>query len=33
MEKGMKAQLKVGNGRGDLPSIPGISAPKFADLF
>jgi len=33
MEKGMKAQLKVGNGRGDLPSIPGISAPKFTDLF
>ncbi len=32
-EKGMKAQLKVGNGRGDLPSIPGISAPTFADLF
>ncbi len=33
MEKGMKAQLKVGNGRGDLPSIPGISAPTFPDLF
>jgi len=33
VEKGMKAQLKVGNGRGDLPSIPGISAPKFPDLF
>jgi len=33
VEKGMKAQLKVGNGRGDLPSIPGISAPKFADRF
>ncbi len=32
-EKGMKAQLKVGNGRGDLPSIPGISAPTFPDLF
>lgn len=32
-EKGMKAQLKVGNGRGDLPSIVGISAPKFADRF
>ena len=28
-EKGMKAQLKVGNGRGDLPSIPGISDPVF----
>ena len=33
MEKGMKAQLKVGNGRGDLPSIPGISNAKFPDLF
>ncbi len=33
MEKGMKAQLVVGNGRGDLPSIPGISAPKFVDAF
>ncbi|MCK5872290.1 MAG: copper oxidase [Methylococcales bacterium] len=29
MEKGMKAQLKVGKGRGDLPSIPGISDPTF----
>lgn len=26
MEKGMKAQLVVGKGSGDLPSIPGISA-------
>jgi len=33
MEKGMKAQLKVGTGRGNLPSIPGISAAKFADSF
>jgi len=33
MEKGMKAQLIVGNGRGDLPSIPGISAAKFIDRF
>ena len=33
MEKGMKAQLKVGKGRGDLPSIPGISAATFADVF
>lgn len=33
MEKGMKAQLKVGNGRGDLPSIPGISNPTFPDTF
>lgn len=31
MEKGMKAQLKAGKGRGDLPSIPGISNPTFAD--
>ncbi len=29
MEKGMKAQLVVGEGRGNLPSIPGISAPAF----
>ncbi len=29
MEKGMKAQLKVGNGRGNLPSIPGISDPTI----
>jgi Multicopper oxidase len=27
MEKGMKAQLVVGKGSGDLPSIPGISGP------
>jgi len=33
MEKGMKAQLKVGNGRKDLPSIPGISAATFKDKF
>ncbi len=33
MEKGMKAQLKAGNGRGDLPSIPGISNPTFPDTF
>ncbi len=33
MEKGMKAQLKVGNGRGDLASIPGISAPKFLGIL
>ena len=32
-EKGMKAQLKVGKGRGDLPSIPGISNPAFPDNF
>ena len=33
MEKGMKAQLKVGGGDGDLPSIPGISAPVKADRY
>jgi hypothetical protein len=33
MEKGMKAQLKVGGGEGDLPSIPGISEPVRADLY
>ena len=33
MEKGMKAQLKVDGGDGDLPSIPGISAPIKADLY
>lgn len=32
-EKGMKAQLKVGNGRGDLPSIPGISDPTYPKRF
>ncbi len=32
-EKGMKAQLKVGGGDGDLPSIPGISAPVKADIY
>jgi hypothetical protein len=29
----MKAQLKAGKGRGDLPSIPGISNPVVADNF
>ena len=33
MEKGMKAQLKVDGGDGDLPSIPGISAPVRADVY
>ena len=33
MEKGMKAQLKVDGGDGDLPSIPGISAPVRADFY
>jgi len=33
MEKGMKAQLKVGGGDGDLPSIPGITDPRRADTY
>jgi hypothetical protein len=33
MEKGMKAQLKVSGGDGDLPSIPGISAPVKSDAY
>jgi hypothetical protein len=32
-EKGMKAQFKVDGGDGDLPSIPGISAPVNADSY
>jgi len=32
-EKGMKAQLKVAGGDGDLPSIPGISTPVKADSY
>ncbi len=33
MEKGMKAQLKVGKGSGDLPSIPGVSKYVIADDY
>jgi plastocyanin len=33
MEKGMKAQLKVGEGDGDLPSIPGVTAYVIADDY
>jgi hypothetical protein len=33
MEKGMKAQLKVDGGDGDLPSIPGLTAPVRADFY
>ncbi len=33
MEKGMKAQLKVGKGSGDLPSIPGVSAYVIQDDY
>jgi len=32
-EKGMKAQLKVAGGDGDLPSIPGISGPRRPDSY
>ena len=33
MEKGMKAQLKVGKGDGDLPSIPGVTAYVIPDDY
>jgi len=33
MEKGMKAQLKVGKGDGDLSSIPGVTAYVVADDY
>ncbi|CAG7856074.1 hypothetical protein MCAMS1_00428 [biofilm metagenome] len=33
MEKGMKAQLKVGDGDDDLPSIPGVTAPNNTDDY
>ncbi len=33
MEKGMKAQLKVGKGDGDLPSIPGLTAYTIVDDY
>ncbi|MGZ8135700.1 MAG: copper oxidase [Methylococcaceae bacterium] len=33
MEKGMKAQLKVGKGDGDLPSIPGVTAYAVPDDY
>src|SRR5207247_11051241 len=32
-EKGMRAQLKVGGGNGDLPSIPGVTGPRQPDLY
>lgn len=32
-EKGMKGELKVGGGDGDLPSITGVSAPVKADAY
>ncbi|MGR8978707.1 MAG: copper oxidase [Gammaproteobacteria bacterium] len=33
MEKGMKAQVKVGKGSGDLPSIPGVTAYLVPDDY
>ncbi|MFM8342194.1 MAG: copper oxidase [Methylomonas sp.] len=33
MEKGMKAQLKVGKGAEDLPSIPGVTTSVFPDDY
>lgn len=33
MEKGMKAQLKVGGGDGDLPSIPGVTRYRQLDSY
>ena len=33
MEKGMKAQLKVDGGDGDLPGIPGLTEPVRADVY
>jgi hypothetical protein len=32
-EKGMKAELKVAGGDGDLPSIPGLTPPVEADVY
>jgi hypothetical protein len=32
-EKGMKAQLKVAGGSGDLPSIPGVSGHPYPDRY
>lgn len=33
MEKGMKGQLKVGKGKGDLPSIPGVTSYVIQDSY
>ncbi len=33
MEKGMKAQLKVAGGNGDLPSIPGLAGDPYPDRY
>jgi hypothetical protein len=32
-EKGMKAQLKVNGGSGDLPSIPGVTAARQSEPY
>lgn len=32
-EKGMKAQLKVGEGSGNLPSVPGVSQDLYPDNY
>lgn len=33
MEQGLKGQVVVGAGSGILPSIPGISGPRFPDVY
>lgn len=33
MEKGMKGQVKIGKGSGDLPSIPGVTANVIQDDY
>ena len=33
MEKGMKGQLKIGKGNGDLPSMPGVTAYVIQDNY
>ena len=33
MEKGMKAQLVVGNGSGDIPGIPGVTAARNPNQY
>jgi hypothetical protein len=33
MEKGMKAQLKIAGGDGNLPSIPGITDPRQPEIY
>jgi hypothetical protein len=33
MEQGLKGQLVVGEGNGNLPSIPGVSGARFPDVY